>query len=183
MQKPIETTLSPYAWALRPPATRFWNSNGQAGSVSPGFRPGQGGFSRAGSRGFSQLPALFFSAELALFATRASSVAVRRGGKKPPRSGGYGTIWQRWSVGLFSFIVVHAGRSHNCAFAERKRIRGTRKRWGAKSRGRPCGGKFMRRRRPWKRGHERGDYFSLAYSALACLRMGMSASFQGVRKS
>ena len=51
----------------------------------------------------------------------------------------------------------------------------------AKVRVRPCGGKFMRRRRSWKR----GDYFSLAYSALASFRTGMSgsASFQMVRKS
>jgi hypothetical protein len=47
------------------------------------------------------------------------------------------------------------------------------------------GGKFIRRRRSWKRGSERGDYFRFAYSALACFRMGMSgsASFQSVRKS
>ena len=56
---------------------------------------------------------------------------------------------------------------------------------GAKGRGRPYGGTFMRRRRSWKRGPGRGDYFSLAYSALASFRIGMpgSASFQSVRKS
>jgi hypothetical protein len=49
----------------------------------------------------------------------------------------------------------------------------------------PYGRKFMRRRRCWKRGPERGDYFRFAYSALASFRMGMSgsASFQSVRKS
>jgi hypothetical protein len=56
---------------------------------------------------------------------------------------------------------------------------------GVKSRERPYGGKFMRRSTSWKRGAERGDYFSFAYSALASLRMGTSgsASFQSVRKS
>jgi hypothetical protein len=47
------------------------------------------------------------------------------------------------------------------------------------------GGKLIRRWRSCKRGSERGDYFSFAYSALASFRMGMSgsASFQSVRKS
>ena len=88
-----------------------------------------------------------------------------------------GTISQRWSEGLFSLVVMYARRFHNCAFTERNRIGGARKKRGAKSRGRPYGGKFMRRRNMyWKRGSECTDYFSFAYSAFASLRMGMSAS-------
>ena len=69
-----------------------------------------------------------------------------------------GTIWQRWSEGLFSLIVVHAGRSHNCAFAERNRIGGARKKW----------------ERQGARTTFRQDYFSFACSALAFFRTGTS---------
>ena len=50
---------------------------------------------------------------------------------------------------------MYATRFRNCVCAERDRIRGARKKWGAKGRGRPYGGKFMRRKRSWKRGSER----------------------------
>jgi hypothetical protein len=56
---------------------------------------------------------------------------------------------------------------------------------GAKRRGRPYGGKFMRLRKCWKRATEHRDYSNFAYSALASFRMGMSgsASCQRARKS
>jgi hypothetical protein len=86
---------------------------------------------------------------------------------------------------LRSLVAMYASRFRNCASTKRDRICGARKKWGSQRLRRPHDGKFMRRSSFWKRGPERGDYFSFAYSALACLRMGMSgsASFQRVRKS
>jgi len=61
-----------------------------------------------------------------------------------------GTIWQRWSEELFSLVVMYATRFGSFVCAERNRIGGARTKGVDKSRGRPCGGKFMRRRRSWK---------------------------------
>ena len=63
-----------------------------------------------------------------------------------------GTIWQRWSEGLFSLVVMYASRFRNCAFAERVASEAHLRKSGAKSRGRPYGGKFMWQRRSWMRG-------------------------------
>jgi len=40
-----------------------------------------------------------------------------------------GTIWQRRPEGLFSLVAMHVSRFRNCAFAERNRIGGARKKW------------------------------------------------------
>ena len=93
-----------------------------------------------------------------------------------------GTIWQRWSEGLCSLVVMYASRSRNCVCAERNRIGGARKKRGSQkpratlrweihpAHGREfCFlsrvydiwsketylGRFMRRTRSWKRGSER----------------------------
>jgi hypothetical protein len=38
---------------------------------------------------------------------------------------------ERWSEGLFSRVAIHASRFRNCAFAERNRIGGPRKKRGS----------------------------------------------------
>ena len=58
-----------------------------------------------------------------------------------------GPIRLAWSEGLFSLVAMYAGRFRNCVCTERNRIGGARKKWEAKGRGGPYGGKFMRRRR------------------------------------
>jgi hypothetical protein len=51
-----------------------------------------------------------------------------------------------WAVSrAVSLVPMYASRFRNCVCTERNRIGGARKKWGAKSRGGPCGARLRRR--------------------------------------
>jgi hypothetical protein len=56
---------------------------------------------------------------------------------------------------MFSLVAMYSSRFRNCVCAERNRVAAHVRYGRAKSRERPYDGKFMRRRRSWKRGSER----------------------------
>ena len=88
-----------------------------------------------------------------------------------------GTIWQRWSEGLRSLVVIHASRFRDCVCTERNCIGDGRKKKGdPNGQERPCGGKFIRRRRCWNRGPGRSrsaakpsrQHLMVEYSLVTC---------------